>query len=390
MIRFGVDQVAAKLPGELRDARAGLVTNDVALTTDGRRSRAALKEGGLRLTRLFGPEHGLSAAAADGDHVGDSVDALTGAPVTSLYGKTQRPSKESLADVDVLMFDIPDVGARFYTYIWTLSHVLEAAAEAGKPLWVLDRPNPIGGDLALAEGPVLDEGFVSTFVGRWSMPIRHCLTVGELARVWNAERRIGADLHVVRVEGWKREDHWPALGVKFTPPSPNMPSYESALLYPGTCLIEGTNVSEGRGTEAAFQLVGAPWVEGEVVAEMLNALAFDGVRTSGVEFTPASRKFAGQRCSGVRFEITDGGKVRSVSVGLALIGILARLYPDYFEWFPPANETKPAGSHFQRLVGRPEVLDCLDARTVELKECIRRWTGAGDWAARVTPHLMYA
>jgi len=326
---------------ELRSARVGMVTNDVARTTTDAPSRKALLDAGMKISRLFGPEHGIGAVAADGAKVGDSTDTLTGLPVTSLYGATHKPPAESLKDMDVLMFDIPDVGARFYTYIWTLSYVLEAAAESGKPLWVLDRPNPIGGDLSAAEGPMLEESFVSSFVGRWCMPIRHCLTVGELARLWNAQKNLGADVRVVQASGWTREMHWPATGLEFVAPSPNMPSYESALLYPGTCLIEGTNLSEGRGTDAPFQLTGAPWVDADCVAGMFNDCGYEGVVAEAVQFVPAGRKFEKVQCGGVKLRITDAKKIRPVSAGLALVGIFARLYPDEMQWHPYPTGGQP-------------------------------------------------
>src|SRR5829696_7016264 len=192
-MRFGIGEIVHAGPGAVGRGRLGFVTSDVARTSDGVHSRVALLNAGFDIVQLFGPEHGLSGAEADGAPVADHVDALTGLPVISLYGQTVRPRPEMLRELDAILFDIPDVGARFYTYIWTLSHVLEACADARRPLVVLDRPNPIGGDIDACEGPMLDEAAFSTFVGRWNIPIRHGLTVGELATLWNAERAIGAD-----------------------------------------------------------------------------------------------------------------------------------------------------------------------------------------------------
>src|SRR5688572_3114261 len=342
-ICFGIDRLlrTEEIP---RTARMGLVTNDAArLAADVNvTSRAALRDCGFNLVRLFSPEHGIGASAADGAHVADGLDPLTRLSVVSLYGDTHRPAREQLDDLDVVLFDIPDVGARFYTYIWTLSHVLEACADAGKPLVVLDRPNPIGGDLDACEGPMLDEARFSTFVGRWNTPIRHGLTVGELATLWNVERDIGADLRVINVEGWTRDMHWPDTALPFVPTSPAMPDYATALAYPGTCLFEGTNLSEGRGTGAPFRTIGAPWVDAQGVAQRFNALELDGVRSEAISFTPSGRKYAGQPCRGVRIRIDEPRACRPVAAALHLLAILIDLHSDHFSWSPyptAANES---------------------------------------------------
>jgi uncharacterized protein YbbC (DUF1343 family) len=385
-VKFGVDELLVNMPAELRRARVGMVTSNVATAAfNGETSRVALRRAGANLTRLFGPEHGLTATAADGDHVDDAVDPATLLPVVSLYGQHVRPTREMLDDVDLVLFDIPDVGARFYTYIWTLSHVMEACADAGKPVYVLDRPNPIGGDLAAVEGPILDEACCSSFVGRWNLPVRYALTIGELARLWNAERQIGCDLRVVRCAGWRRAMHWPETGVKFVAPSPNLPSYESAVLYPGTCLIEGTTLSEGRGTEAPFQLIGAPGVDGEALAAALSARQLPGVVAHAATFVPTSRKHAGERCGGVRLEVVDAKAVRPVAMGLYLVAELVRLLGNRFEWLPKAGEHQ----HFDRLIGRTDVRPALAAGVADLNPRVAEWTRADGWADRARPHLLY-
>ena len=390
-IRFGIDRLitSSDVP---RPARLGLVTNDAArLASDVNvTSRVALREAGFSLVRLFGPEHGIGASAADGAHVADGIDPLTGLPVISLYGQTHRPAGGQLDDLDVVMFDIPDVGARFYTYIWTLSHVLEASADANKPLVVLDRPNPIGGDLDACEGPTLEESKFSTFVGRWNIPIRHGLTVGELATLWNAERAIGADLRVIQMIGWTRDMHWPDTGLPFVPTSPAMPDYLTALAYPGTCLFEGTNLSEGRGTDAPFRTIGAPWVDADAVAQRFNALDLAGVIARPMQFTPAGRKYAGELCRGVRLDIGDARGFRPVAASLHLLGIVLDLHRDRFRWSPyptAANET--GGGHFDRLAGTSTVRESLTAGTGDLTAKIAEWTRATDWTARAGPRLLY-
>ncbi len=382
-VTFGIDEIGG---GDGR--RVGMVTNDAAMTCDGnRRSRTVLMERGWKIVRLFGPEHGLAATAADGAKVSDGTDPVTGLPVVSLYGDRVRPTREQLADLDVVVFDIPDCGARFYTYIWTLSHLLEACAEAHKPLIVLDRPNPIGGRLEEAEGPMLDEQYVSTFVGRWNMPVRHALTLGELATHWNAERKIGCELSVVRCSGWSREMHWPATRLPFVPMSPAMRSYESALLYPGMCLLEGTNLSEGRGTDWPFRVAGAPWLDADPIVDELNGNTLPGVRFARFDFTPSSRKFENQRCRGIRVDLTDAHAVRSVRVGLLLISAIAGRHPGQFEWLLYKSPTKQAGGgHFDRLIGVENVRDAFDHGTLN-GGAITRPTG---WIDRVRPALLYA
>jgi uncharacterized protein YbbC (DUF1343 family) len=385
-VQFGVDALVASAPADLRRARVGMVTSNVATTAAGRSSRVALRDAGVNLVRLFGPEHGLAGTAADGDKVADDADSLTGLPVISLYGQSLRPTRETIDDLDALIYDIPDVGARFYTYIWTLSHVMEAAAEAGKTLYVLDRPNPLGGDLAAVEGPILDEATCSSFVGRWNIPVRYSLTIGELARLWNAERNIGCDLRVVECVGWRREMHWPDTGIAFTKMSPAMPSYETALFYPGTCLIEGTKLSEGRGTDAPFRMIGAPWVDAERLADSLTRRNLPGARVRAVEFVPAGRKYSGEPCRGVLVDAIDPRALRPVSVGLALIAELLRLHSREFEWLPYPTAANEAGhQHFDRLIGRLDIRRMLDRG----EERIADWTAAPGWLERVRTHLLY-
>jgi uncharacterized protein YbbC (DUF1343 family) len=272
LVRFGVDVLIGQPSRWGNWHRVGLVTNDAArcATDPTRRSRVALLEAGVPLHRLFGPEHGLGAVAEDGAAVAHGKDALTGLPVVSLYGEQLWPSGEQLADLDVVLFDIPDVGARFYTYAWTLFHLLHACAAVGVPLVVLDRPNPLGGVLEAAEGPLLEEACRS-FIGNDIIPVRHALTLGELARLWQAERVPSVSLDVIACEGWAATRGWPATGCAWVPTSPAMPHFDSAVWYPGTCLFEATNVSVARGTDAPFACIGAPWLDAAALAARVLA-----------------------------------------------------------------------------------------------------------------------
>lgn len=335
----------------------------------------------------------MGAGADDGAHIHDDCDGLTGLPVYSLYGATVRPTPEQLAGLDLLLFDIPDIGARFYTYSWTLSHVMEACAEVGLPLWVLDRPNPLGGNLAQAEGPMLDETHISTFVGRWAIPIRHSLTLGELARYWNGERRLGVDLTVILVEGWRRDQLWSTLGLPFVPTSPAMPGAETTLIYPGTCLFEGTNLSEGRGSSTPFRAVGAPWLDSWTVADTLNAQNFPGVVARAAPFTPTASKYANQVCQGVMLHVLDEQAFRPVATGLHLLATIIRQHPQHFQWLPYPTVVNAAGhGHFDRLIGDLSIREALQQADGNMNDLIPQWTalnGPRGWTSLVQPYLLY-
>src|SRR5690606_25114023 len=263
-VRLGIDVLMAQGAGALEGMRVGLITNHTGRDAQGR-STIDLLHGHPRieLVALFSPEHGIRGTARPGERVSSGRDEETGLPIHSLYGETREPTAAMLEGLDALVFDIQDVGARYYTYVWTMTLAMQAAARHGLRFVVLDRPNPIGGELV--QGTVLEPAH-ATFVGLYPVPMRHGLTAGELARLANEEFGIGADLEVVRMEGWRRSQWWDETGLPWTPPSPNMPDLESATHYPGTCLFEGTNLSVGRGTSAAFQQIGAPWLDHETLA----------------------------------------------------------------------------------------------------------------------------
>lgn len=330
-MHLGIDRLIRRdirpdLLARLAGARLGMVTNDLALTSDLRRGREPLTEAGWTLTRLFGPEHGLSGRAREGEHVGDLVDPVTGVEVRSLYGDAVRPAASDLADLDVMLIDLPDVGARFYTYVWTMSHVLEACADAGVAVVVLDRPNPLGGRLDRAEGPMLDER-AQSLVGRWSMPIRHGLTIGELARHWVRTRGIDVELEVIEVAGLTRDAAIGGGEATWMPPSPNLPSPTTTLLYPGTCLAEGVNVSEGRSTAVPFRVIAAPFIDGERYASAINAADLLGLVAVPYGFTPLVRDHAGEACEGVILHVTDAEALRPVHAGARMLSLIEEIHP---------------------------------------------------------------
>jgi len=393
-LQLGVDRLVLADFRHIRPLRFGLVTNDAAATVCAPRplmpARQAILQAGIQVVTLFSPEHGLGAAAPDGASVADATDPLTGLPVRSLYGADFRPAREALVGLDALMFDLPDVGTRFYTYIWTLSHGLEACAEFGIPLWILDRPNPLGGDLSASEGPLYDESLPPGLVGRWSIPVRHGLTVGELATLWNAERRINAEVIVVRMEGWEGRPRWSSLGLPFVPTSPALPSYDNAQLYPGTGLFEGLSVSEGRGTAVPFRVVGAPWMNGAALSEAFTACHLPGVTARPVFFTPYSGRHAGHRCSGVMLHVTDEEAFRPVATGLRLMALVWALHPHECRWATYPTAANVTGEdHFDRLIGRRDIRPILEHGPGDLVARIAAWTDAQEWSSRVESHLLY-
>ncbi len=324
----GIDVLRADGFAPLRGRRVGLLTNHSGRARDGRSTIDLLHEAkDVTLVALFSPEHGIR------DQVDAPVpsgrDEQTGLPIYSLYGQGQRPTPEMLKGIDTLVVDLQDVGARFYTYKTTMAYAMEAAARQGVKVVVLDRPNPIGG--FRIEGPIVDADQLDDFVNYFPMPIRHGLTMGEMARLFNGENKIGADLTVVPMRGWQRDLWYDQTGLAWVNPSPNMRNMNEAALYPGLGAIEWTNLSVGRGTDTPFEQVGAPWIDGVALAGALNARHLAGVRFYPVWFTPASSTYAGERCHGVFILVTDRDALRPARVGLEIASALARLYGAHYE-----------------------------------------------------------
>ena len=293
-----------------------------------------------RLTALFGCEHGLRGAAQAGAAVADEVDSETGAPIYSLFGDIHAPTPEMLDEIDVMVVDLQDVGSRFYTYVYSMCYAIEACARAGKPVVVLDRINPLGG--ALCQGTLLDERFHS-FVGEYAVPTRHGLTIGEFARFFVAYKRIDADLTVVPLTGWTRDMYLDDTDAIWTPPSPNMPALMSVLDYPGVCLFEGTNISEGRGTSIPFQIVGAPFIDGARLEKAMRAQKLPGMGFRRAGFTPTFSKFSGEPCQGVQMYVTDRRVADPAMAGLVLLETIMNLWPN------DARIDRP--EHFNHLLG---------------------------------------
>jgi uncharacterized protein YbbC (DUF1343 family) len=315
----------------------------------------------LRPVRLFAPEHGLRGEAQDMEPVPGSTDERTGLPVVSLYGHrvdSLRPRPQDLDGIDGVIYDLQDVGSRYYTFVYTLSYVMEAARDAGIPVIVLDRPNPIGG--VRLEGPVLELA-MSSFVGRYPLPVRHGMTPAELARLFNEHFGIDCDLRVVPMTGWRRSMHHDDTGLPWVAPSPNMPTLATALVYPGGCLIEGTNLSEGRGTTRPFELIGSPWLDGRRLAEDLTASGLDGVLFRPVSFRPEFQKHAGAVCSGVQVHVTDRAVFRPFATYLALILAARAQDPAAFDWRREPYEFERDRLAIDLLLGRAGLREAIEA-----------------------------
>ena len=349
MVTIGIDRIEeAPYRSLLKDQRIGLVTNASGLSPRyGWRGTVEVMAPRYTVAALFAPEHGVRGVLGPGEKVSHGVDALSGIPTYSLFedmvfagadetstDKAYMPAPESLREIDLLFFDMQDVGSRYFTYASTLFYTMRAAAAAGIPLVVADRPNPLGGEVV--EGCRQDESCRS-FIGLARVPIRHGLTLGELARYYNGAYGLGCDLTVIPMEGWERSMLWKDCGLPFVRPSPNLPTPQSILVYNGTCMLAGTNATEGRGTTTPFTTVGAPYVNPLELADALDALRLDGLRFSPTHFIPAFSKHQGEVCGGVDIHITDPYGLRAVSLGLHLIRTLQALYPEDFAFRAPAT-----------------------------------------------------
>ena len=323
----GIDILQRQNYEPLAGKRVGLITNHTGLSADGTPTIDLLYRTDVcELVALFSPEHGIRGVVDS--KIDTTVDTATGLPIFSLYGENRRPNPEMLQGIDALVFDIQDIGARFYSYPITMAYCMEAAAGANIPFYVLDRPNPIGG--VSVEGPMLDSDKTS-FKGYMPLPVRHGMTVGELARYFNSEKELEVDLHVIEMRGWIRTFYFWDTGQLWVNPSPNMRNMIEAVLYPGVCLLEQTNVSVGRGTDRPFEIVGAPWIEPRRYAQALAEAGLEGVEFVPLYFTPDSDKLEGEKCGGVHILVDNMKKIHSVKLGLTLVSVLHRLYPDQFE-----------------------------------------------------------
>lgn len=361
-----MERVGERPFSDLAGARVGLLMNQASV--DGR-FRYALdvlqSDSRVKLVKLFSPQHGLwgeeQANMIETPHGRSPLPG--GVPLFSLYSETRRPTREMLEGLDALVIDLQDVGTRIYTYIWTVTHCLEACADVKLPVVILDRPNPLG--RTVAEGPVLDPEYAS-FVGRTPIPMRHGCTIGELAAFLNGSMGIGAALTVIPCEGLSPELMWSEMGRAWLPPSPNLPTFESVVVYPGQVLLEGTNLSEGRGTTTPFEVVGAPWIEPFRLAAMLNERQLPGVVFRPLKLRPTFDKWKGESCGGVAFHVTNRASFRSYSATVNLLAVVKMLWPKDFNWLPPPYEYETVKMPIDILSGSPALREWLASDRLDL------------------------
>jgi uncharacterized protein YbbC (DUF1343 family) len=355
----------------LAGRRVGVVCNPASVDGDLNHIADRLAaHPGARLTAIFGPQHGFRSDVQENMiESGHARDDARRVPVYSLYSETREPTADMLRDVDLLVIDLQDVGTRIYTYIYTMANCLVAARTHGVKAIVCDRPNPIGG--GGVEGPMLERGFES-FVGLYPLPMRHGMTIGELARLFNDEFGIGADLEVIPMQGWSREMYFDATGLPWVLPSPNIPTPDSTVVYPGTVLFEGTNVSEGRGTTRPFELLGAPWVDAEAFAAAMNGLGLPGVRFRPAVFEPTFHKHAQTSCGGCQIHVLDRATFRPVETGVALLAAFRASDPDRFRWRDPPYEYEHDKLPIDILAGSSALREQIEAGT-PAREIGRSW-----------------
>ncbi len=376
----------------------GVLCHPASITPDLTHTVDRLIAAGIRPARLFGPEHGVRGEAQDMIGVDGDRDRRTDIPVTSLYGssfESLSPPPESLKEIDLLLVDLQDIGSRYYTYIWTMGLAMKAAARAGVQVVVLDRPNPLGG--VEVEGGEVEES-AESFVGLGSVPVRHGMTIGEIARLlaagmpWGGERfarPIDCDLQVIPMQGWRRRDAFEATGLPWVLPSPNMPTVDTAYVYPGLCLIEGTNVSEGRGTTRPFEIIGAPFIDGARLAEQLSGYDLPGVRFRPLSFRPTFHKHAGQSCGGIQLHVSDRATFRPYRTGVAILRELWSVGGESFDWRTEPYEFVSHRLAIDLLTGGEAVRLGIE-RAAAPEEIFATWLKAERaFAERRRPYLLY-
>jgi uncharacterized protein YbbC (DUF1343 family) len=384
-MQLGSERLLAS--SRLNGLRVGVLANPASIDAEFRHIADRLAASSdWRLTAIFGPQHGFRSDLQDNMiETPHGEDPKRGVPIFSLYSETREPTPEMLDLIDVLVIDIQDVGARIYTFIYTVANCLRAAARKGLPVIVCDRPNPIGGAV---EGPMLEPGFES-FVGQFPIPMRHGMTVGELARLFNERHGIGAELDVVKMQGWSRDMYWDATGLPWVMPSPNMPTLDTAIVYPGTVLFEGTMLSEGRGTTRPFELIGAPFLDGEELAARMNAAGLEGVHFRPAIFEPTFQKHARATCGGCQIHVTDRHSFAPVATGVALLRACFGLAPERFKWRDPPYEYEHDKMPIDILAGSSTLRAQIEAQ-VPLAEIVAGWRpGEAEFAAAARPYLLY-
>jgi uncharacterized protein YbbC (DUF1343 family) len=387
-IKLGLEKILDEQVGLLENLRVGLICNPASVDHQFRHAADLFHaHPKINLTTLFGPQHGIRGDVQDNMiETSHTIDKYTGLPVFSLYSETREPTEEMLRNIDVLVFDLQDVGCRVYTFIYTMANAMQACRKFGKKFVVLDRPNPIGG--IAVEGNVLEAGHES-FVGQYPIPMRHGMTVGELAGLFNREFSIGCDLEVVKMDQWAREDFYDETDAPWVMPSPNMPTVETAFVFPATVYFEGTQVSEGRGTTRPFEIVGAPYIDARQYAEALASLELPGVIFRSIEFLPTFQKHAGNGCGGVFVHVTDRAAFEPVLTGLAMIKTAFDLYPEEFSWKTTPYEYVFDRNPFDVIAGTTKIREMFERKESleELRAFCR--TGVAEFLVTRAGYLLY-
>jgi uncharacterized protein YbbC (DUF1343 family) len=357
-VRLGSERLLES--GQLNNQRVSIVSNPASIDAEFQHVvRSLASDGEIRLAAIFGPQHGYRADVQDNMiETAHSQDSARNVPVYSLYSETREPTAEMLNGIDVLVIDLQDVGSRIYTFIYTMANCLRAGKTHGVPVIVCDRPNPIGG--VGIDGPMLVKGYES-FVGQFPIPLRHGMTIGELAQLFNGEHGLGADLTVVPMENWRRTMYFDDTGLPWVLPSPNIPTLDTAVVYPGTVLFEGTNISEGRGTTRPFELIGAPWIDPECLADKLARYALPGVHFRPVVFEPTFHKHAKQACGGVQIHVLERNELDVVETAVALLAEIRAQNPTKFQWREPPYEYELVKLPFDILAGSSELRQQIEA-----------------------------
>jgi uncharacterized protein YbbC (DUF1343 family) len=386
-LQFGIDCILKNEPIWKKD-RIAMLTNDAARTSSGIISRLALKDAGFNVTTIFSPEHGINAIGDDGALMEDGVDALTGLPIISLYGEKFMPTADDLKEIDILLFDVPDAGTRFYTYLWSMTYWIEGAAKHNKQVIILDRPNPLGGNLALCEGPMLDET-ITSFIGRFNIPLKHQCTLGELALYFNAVQNWNASMKVIQCEGWKREQLFFDWNQKWVNPSPALQNIEATILYPGLCFFEATNLSVGRGTSYSFEWIGAPWLKQKEMMMMAHSMLGEDYKLEPVDLAIVLENET-SKYKGIRMKVKDPYHYPAVMNGILLLKLIKDLHPNDFKWMPYPTNANPSGeNHLSLLLGVPNAEAIFDLPLQQWLQKINALLRVEGWKKNIEPYLLY-
>lgn len=386
-LQFGIDIVLKNEPNWKMD-RIAILTNDAAITKTGIVSRLALKNAGFNLIKIFSPEHGIKTIGEDGAYMQDGLDEITSLSVISLYGEKYMPTADDLKDIDIMLFDIPDAGTRFYTFLWSMTYWIEAAAKLNKKAIILDRPNPLGGDQSMIEGPMLDDT-ISSFIGRLNIPVKHQCTLGELALYFNATQSWNANISVIACEGWKREYIFYDWIMKWVYPSPALQNFEATLLYPGLCFFEATNVSVGRGTNYSFEWIGASWMNISAMMLVGKNILKEDLKIENLSL-PITIDGNTIETKGIRIKIIEPKFYSAVINGLILLKLVKDIHPNEFKWMPYKTNANPSGeNHLSLLLGIPNAEAIFDLPLQQWLQKMSVMIKVDRWKREIETYLLY-